>query len=106
MLDKVTPEFFEKNTTFTLILQDQEKLALKVIEVKRLGEVTIPGDWGEPDTATTREQFSIIFRGPHEPRLPQAMYNLVTSENTRLDGLFLVPVAQDRQGMIYEAVFA
>ena len=50
------------------------------------------------------EPFSLLLRGPKSPALPQATYAL---RHPRLGAieLFLVPVAQDAQGIRYEALF-
>ncbi len=49
--------------------------------------------------------FSLLFRGPADPRLTQGMHDL---EHPRrpLPGIFLVPVGADGGGVRYEAVFA
>jgi hypothetical protein len=52
-----------------------------------------------------RLQFSLVFRGPPEPRLPQAIYGLDHAELGHLD-LFLVPIGPDGEGMRYQAAFA
>jgi len=48
--------------------------------------------------------FSVEFRGPLEPQLPQATYAFerdgVTSD------IFIVPVERKDSGVVYEAVFA
>jgi len=51
-----------------------------------------------------RAPFSLIFRGPLEPLLPQAIQRLEHDELGRLD-VFLVPIGPDGPGMLYEAVF-
>ena len=52
-----------------------------------------------------RVPFSLAFRGPGSPLLPQRIYRL---EHPVLGALhvFLVPIGQDAGGMVYEAVFA
>ena len=52
-----------------------------------------------------RRQFSLLFRGPVDPLLPQRTYRLEHAELGDLD-LFLVPIGPDAEGMRYEAVFA
>ena len=52
-----------------------------------------------------REPFSIVFRGPLEPVLPQRIYVLEHDDLGALE-IFLVPVGPDDAGMRYEAVFA
>ena len=52
-----------------------------------------------------RRQFSLVFRGPVEPVLPQATYRLGHTELGELE-LFLVPIGRDAQWTRYEAAFA
>jgi hypothetical protein len=47
--------------------------------------------------------FSLLFRGPREPALPQATY-LFTDKSNSYE-IFIVPVAADAAGRLYEAVF-
>ena len=51
-----------------------------------------------------REQFSLVFRGPADVVLPQAIYRL-EHETLGAFELFVVPIGPDGQGMRYEAVF-
>ena len=66
-------------------------------------EGTEPGGPG-PDGGQ-RRQFSLVFRGPAGPVLPQATYRLDHAELGELE-LFLVPIGPDAGGMRYEAAFA
>jgi len=50
------------------------------------------------------EAFSIVFRGPQQPRLPQGIYHLRHAELGAID-LFIVPIRQEQDGLYYEAVF-
>jgi hypothetical protein len=52
-----------------------------------------------------RVPFSLVFRGPLEPVLPQRIYRFEHHELGAFD-LFIVPVGPDETGMRYEAVFA
>ncbi|HEX3701816.1 MAG TPA: hypothetical protein VHU82_00705 [Vicinamibacterales bacterium] len=52
-----------------------------------------------------REPFALLFRGPASPRLRQATYAVVHPTLGSLP-IFLVPVGEDADGMLYEAVFA
>jgi hypothetical protein len=54
--------------------------------------------------AGLRAPFSIVFRGPSEPILPQQMYPLEHEELGELE-IFIVPIGRDEQGVQYEAVF-
>ena len=49
--------------------------------------------------------FSLLFRGPADPRLTQGMHDLEHPE-LPLAGVFLVPVGGDGAGCDYEAVFS
>jgi hypothetical protein len=51
-----------------------------------------------------RQPFSLKFRGPVQPLLPQSMYSFEHPAHGTLD-IFIVPVAADRDGLMYEAVF-
>lgn len=51
-----------------------------------------------------REPFALLFRGPAEPRLPQATYPFEHAALGRLE-IFIVPVAGDESGTDYEAIF-
>jgi len=52
----------------------------------------------------TGRPFSLIFRGPLDPQLTQGMHDL-DHPRLALCGIFLVPVGQDEDGLLYEAVF-
>jgi hypothetical protein len=51
-----------------------------------------------------RVPFSLVFRGPLEPVLPQRMYRFEHAELGTFE-LFIVPLGPDEDGMRYEAVF-
>ncbi|WP_188892149.1 DUF6916 family protein [Paenibacillus radicis (ex Gao et al. 2016)] len=50
------------------------------------------------------EQFTLLFRGPLQPFIPQQTLQLRTQ--TVDVAIFIVPVAQDAEGTRYEAVFS
>jgi len=52
-----------------------------------------------------REPFGLIFIGPPQPLLPQAIYRLTHPELGALE-IFIVPLAQKETGTTYEAIFA
>ena len=51
-----------------------------------------------------RVPFSIVFRGPVEPVLPQRIYRFEHDELGSFE-LFIVPIGPDEAGMQYQAVF-
>ena len=51
-----------------------------------------------------REPFSLLFRNEAAIVFPQRIYAM-KSESMGEFGIFLVPIARDREGFIYQAVF-
>jgi len=96
MLDKVTKETFEpiKGGMFALVLDEEQTLPLELSAVLGTGLQGL----------ANREQFSLHFRGPATPVLPQRIYRLDHPELGALE-IFLVPIRRDAAGITYEAVF-
>jgi hypothetical protein len=69
--------------------------ALTLVEVTVLG-----GD----ATSARRQPFSLVFRGPRVPLLPQRIYRLEHDRMGALE-LFIVPLGPDGDGLRYEAIF-
>lgn len=96
MLDQLTLHTFEARKGETFLLSDERLGDLPLT----LTEVLTNGMQGNAD----RQQFSLHFQGPGEPRLPQRIYRLDNEATGALE-LFLVPVGRDEGGFVYEAVF-
>ena len=64
-----------------------------------LESATSAGDW-----PGGRQPFSLIFRGPREPVLPQAIYALAARHLGALE-IFVVPIARNAEGVSYQAIF-
>ena len=81
---------------FIVTPEDKYGLEFELIQVK-------PAGVSNPE-ANIRQPFSVLFRGPQEPILPQKIYHI---DNTTLGEqlLFLVPVGPDEKGMLYDATF-
>jgi hypothetical protein len=47
--------------------------------------------------------FSLLFKGPRDAVLPQAMYHF--AENGIVQDIFIVPISADAASVVYEAVF-
>jgi hypothetical protein len=75
-------------------------MRLELVETTESTESGGPGPSGEQ-----RQQFSLVFRGPAAPVLPQGTHALHHDALGDLD-LFLVPLGPDSDGMRYEAAFA
>jgi hypothetical protein len=74
----------------------ETSLPLTLVEVQPLPVNPFPG--------MIRAPFSLLFRAASQVVLPQKLYGLKNASLGRLE-LFLVPVARDREGVIYQAVF-
>lgn len=81
----------QRGTNFTVAGLDG--LALELFEAT-------PLDSQAPD----ERRFSLLFRGPAQPVLPQATYTLEHAAAGAL-AIFLVPVGRDAQGVQYQAIF-
>ena len=58
----------------------------------------------ERNDSPSLDQFSLIFRGPMTPVLPQATREFLHERLGSLQ-LFMVPVGPDESGICYEVVF-
>ena len=86
--------------TFVLDAGDAGRLDLELVDV-RLHQPDAPAQ----DPSGARAPFSLAFRGPAEPILPQRIYR-VEHDSVGAIEIFLVPIAHDDAGTTYEAVFA
>lgn len=95
MLDLLQCEDFEAhlNSPFDLRAGDTTT-ALELIAVNRL-----------PQHGTTRQPFSLLFRGAGTTVWPQGIYHLSRAGLDQLD-IFLVPVGRDESSVRYEAIFS
>lgn len=57
-----------------------------------------------PHPGSLRDPFSLIFRGPAAPVLPQRTYPLDNPHTGPLE-IFIVPIGRDAAGVLYQAVF-
>ena len=80
------------HTKFRVKTEDTAPVELELCEVN------------EPATLPSLELFTLVFRGPAAPRLPQRIHLL---EHPKLGTLpiFLTAIAGDPEGISYEAVF-
>jgi hypothetical protein len=97
MLDKLTHQAFQAwlNQKFQ-IMHSGGTLEVELISCRTLASPRRPD--------APREPFSIIFRGPREPVLPQRSYPFAGGPADALE-IFIVPIGPDAVGMRYEAIF-
>ena len=89
-LDDFAPRVGDR---FAVRAEGGDDLALELVQARGLG----PG-------YEQREAFSLLFRGPADPALPQATYRLAHDGLGDLD-IFIVPVGEGQDGRDYEAIF-
>jgi hypothetical protein len=102
MLEKFAIATFagREGETFRICPEELPPISTVLVTVTdlspRLGRPLDPGDLRAP--------FSVVFRGPMTPMLPQRIYRLAHDELGEFE-LFMVPLGPDREGLRYEAVF-
>jgi hypothetical protein len=103
MLDAVTLDTFAPlvGQTFRLFLDDGA--ALEAV-LRSATPAPFPG-WQPPDGAPRREPFALTFMVPVQFVLPQRIYRFERDGLGELE-IFVVPIEQTAEGVLYEAVFA
>jgi hypothetical protein len=100
MLDQLTYETINPlvGSTFRLTATDGQIIDLTL---------TSAGKVMESEAAQlTRTAFSLFFSGPPAPHLPQGTYPMRHEVfGDEAEQIFLVPVARNQSGFVYEAVF-
>jgi hypothetical protein len=100
VLDAMTVDAFAAAVGAAFVIGDADRLELVLLEARTIAP-------GAPASAPdgTRNPFRLVFRGPHEPVLPQRMYRLEHDPIGPLE-IFLVPITRDAESVNYEAIFA
>jgi hypothetical protein len=96
-MDLLTLEHFAGcvNETFTASLSDMD-VPFVLVEARPLD--------GQVPPNAQRAPFSLLFRNTSAFLFPQQIYPMKHPRVGEV-GIFLVPVAQERQGFLYQAVF-
>jgi len=102
VLEKFTIDTFAGHLGETIRIRPDETQSLDatLIEVTDLSERAGPAVAGYD-----RTPFSLVFLGPPQSVLPQAIYRFEHDEIGAFE-LFIVPVGRTPQGVRYEAVFS
>lgn len=97
MLESLTAEVFAGRIgdRFRLHVTSDHTIEVELFEATVLGSRR---------AAKGRAPFSILFRGPVTPVLPQRIYRIDHAVMGSFD-LFLVPLGPRNGGMVYEAIF-
>lgn len=98
MLERLTVDDFVPfvGKRFDLVVDDA-RIEAELAWARTVGAAPPPG-------SSSRRTFSLALRTAPEVRLPQRIYGVVHPRLGRLD-LFLVPIAPEGPGNLYEAVF-
>lgn len=83
------------NEEFSLAV-GEAAMAVTLVEVKPLA--------ARPHPMMHREPFSLLFKSASPVILPQKSYR-VSHPSVGAHDIFLVPIARDVQGIVYQAVF-
>jgi hypothetical protein len=84
-----------KGERFELRAETGGTLMAELIEARGLSAAPFQG----------RQPFSLLFKGPASPVLPQCIYQVAHQSDVQPLDIFLVPVSADATGACYEAVF-
>lgn len=102
MLDTLKHTDFEPhvNSVFHLRILPDTSLQLMLTQVRLMNPIVAPATGAGRSRA-----FSLLFRGPRDPVLPQSMYTFEHETIGVIESLFIVPIGRDDQGTSYEAIF-
>ena len=84
------------NTRFSFAHKELQGVSVKLIEVNDLTPKTM--------AAAGKECFAVVFIGPRNAPLRQETY-AVTHESLGRFDMLVVPIARQREGVYYEAIF-
>ena len=96
MLQDLSHSSFEENlnTPFRIHFGGDSPLEAILVQVRL----------HEPHGGPRKQPYSVYFRAPRQPILPQAIYRVEHDRLGTMD-VFLVPIGPEGEGMGYEAVF-
>ena len=101
------------NHTFQLNQEDKQH-DITLVEVSKSGtnETTLPA-WQTPEITkdspnndNKRIPFSVVFCFPKEQPIQQGIYQITHPEAGTFEGAFFTPIAKNKQGVYFEAIFA
>ena len=86
--------------TFGIRRGPSDVVQVQLVNVSELGSESTETE----RRATRRTPFSVLFQGPMEILLPQAIYRFEHHEMEPFE-LFIVPIGPAQGGLLYEAIF-
>jgi hypothetical protein len=94
MQDLLTVDDFALHVGRAFLIEDLADVTLELVGVEPLSL----------QPSASRQAFSLWFRGPAVPTLPQRTYRFAHPTRGPLD-VFIVPLGPEGGGMRYEAIF-
>jgi hypothetical protein len=95
-MDILTLDYFAARVNETFISENDGNAQFVLVEVKPLASATLEG--------MLRAPFSLLFRNCSPIMFNQKIFNMKHASIGEV-GIFLVPVARDREGFLYQAIF-
>ena len=97
-MELLTLDHFARHVDETFVASLNEgEVPFVLVEARALNaNEVLPG--------AARKPFSLLFRNTSSFLFPQQMY-LMRHESVGEVGIFLVPIAREREGFLYQAVF-
>jgi len=102
MIEGFTVETFADRIGERFRINFDESTALETELVVAVPAVSASGS--PLETVGERAPFSIVFRGPTDPVLPQRIYRFEHQDLGAFE-IFIVPIGRDADGVRYEAIF-
>jgi len=103
MLERITIDTFAPlvGQAFHLHVEGREPLGMTL---ETVSEIPVAG-WRAEEVAAHRQPFSLLFLGPPNVVLPQAIYRF-EHDGIGTFEMFIVPIGRTAEGVSYEAVFS
>jgi hypothetical protein len=104
MIEKMSLSDFQPHLgeEFTLRLEAHTEIPVELVDAGAWpARPAVTRTIGGRELSVRPDPFWLVFRGPSEPLLPQAMYTLLHPQLGALDDLFLVPCDRDDSGSFY-----
>lgn len=108
MLNKLSFDMMSPllNDAFLLHLTPEQTVEIQLVEVTKRKKHKRPVySWQQEESTTQRDPFSLVFRLPSAIGPRQKTYTISHAQLGLLGDIFLVPIAQDKDGLYFEAVF-
>ncbi len=95
------------NDTFHLHMDSNQLFDIELVDVSQMQAAAQPTySWQKKAQPAKPTSFSLVFRVPRELGATQKMYDISHPQSGALGAIFLVPIAEDEDGLYFEAIFS